>query len=287
MDQRYYWIKLNTNFFSDNEAIDYLMSQRNGSQYVTLYLMLCLMSANRNGELTYTVGEVLVPYDVDKIVRDCKYFSRDTVILALELFRKLNLLYIAENGVYRLAMVEKMIGSESKSTERVRQYRERKALQCNTNVTESNVTETLQNVTQPLHCSLRDKRLDIRESKSNKSIEEEVVKYSAHARETTASTAICLPVSAAYVVELDSYFLAQLKEMYPKIDTKKELAEIELKLVASNYPCKDQTALQKYVLAWFRNKATDLAEQSSGIMNDTYDASALNEKIRNINYDDV
>ena len=287
MEQRYYWIKLNTTFFSDNEAIDYLMSQRNGSQYVTLYLMLCLMSANRNGELTYTVGEVLVPYDVDKIVRDCKYFSRDTVILALELFRKLNLLYVADNGVYRLAMVEKMIGSESKSTERVRQYRERKALQCNTNVTESNVTETLQNVTQPLHCSLRDKRLDIRESKSNKSIEEEVVEYSAHARETTTATAIYLPISESKKVSLDEYFVAQLSEAYPQIKLADELPEIGMKLIASNYPCKDQTALQRYVLAWFKNKAIDLAERNAGIMSNAYDASALNEKILNLTPEDI
>ena len=36
---------------------------------------------------------MIIPYDSDKIAGDTKYFSKDTVIVAMELFKKLNLIY--------------------------------------------------------------------------------------------------------------------------------------------------------------------------------------------------
>ena len=46
--------------------------------------MLCLMVANTNGKLVKEMNEIIVPYDVKKIVRDTKYFTFDTVTIALE-----------------------------------------------------------------------------------------------------------------------------------------------------------------------------------------------------------
>lgn len=111
--QRYYWIKLRTDFYDNDEKIDYLMSQKNGSDYVVLYQMLCLKAANNQGNLSYMVGEMLVPFDIDKIVRDCKYFSKDTVMVALNLYKQLGLIYIEENGSLQIADFEQMIGSQT------------------------------------------------------------------------------------------------------------------------------------------------------------------------------
>ena len=134
--KKYYWIKLKTNFFS-TEQIDFLMSQDNGSEYVVLYQMLCLNTANNNGELASKIGEMIVPYNVDKIVRDTKYFKTDTVIVALELFKKLGLIYEENHNILKISNFSEMVGSETSSAKRVREYRERqKALQCNTDVTQ-------------------------------------------------------------------------------------------------------------------------------------------------------
>lgn len=134
--KKYYWIKLKTNFFN-TEQIDFLMSQDNGSEYVVLYQMLCLNTANNNGELASKIGEMIVPYNVDKIVRDTKYFKTDTVIVALELFKKLGLIYEENHNILKISNFGEMVGSETSSAKRVREYRERqKALQCNTNVTQ-------------------------------------------------------------------------------------------------------------------------------------------------------
>ena len=79
-NNRFYWIKLKTNFFN-REDIDFLLSQKNGAEYVVLYQMLCLNTANNNGRLETKMGEIIIPYNADKIVRDCKYFDMITNII--------------------------------------------------------------------------------------------------------------------------------------------------------------------------------------------------------------
>lgn len=155
--KRYYWIKLKTDFFNQ-ETIDFLLSQENGCQYIVLYQMLCLNTANNNGEMVTRIGEMIVPYDINKIVRDTKYFTFDTVAVALELFKKLGLIYQEEGQILKIANFDEMVGSETSSAKRVREFRERqKALQCNTNVTQE----------------YRDKSIDIRDKSIEIDIEQE------------------------------------------------------------------------------------------------------------------
>ena len=124
-NSKYYWIKLRTDFFNQ-DTIGFLLSQKNGCEYVVLYQMLCLNTANSNGELISKIGEMIIPYDVEKIVRDTKYFDFDTVTIAIELFKKLGLIYESDNtGTLRIAEYSTMIGSESASreAEKKRKYR--------------------------------------------------------------------------------------------------------------------------------------------------------------------
>ena len=79
------------------------MGQKNGANYVVLYQMLCLMTINTNGRLSRQIGEVIIPYDVDKIQRDTKWFSADTVRVALGLYAKLGLIYQEQDGTLVLA----------------------------------------------------------------------------------------------------------------------------------------------------------------------------------------
>lgn len=108
----YYWIKLKTDFF-ESDAIDFLLSQEDGCKYVTLYIKLCVMTSNTDGVLASKVGDMMIPYTVDKIARDTKFFSADTVRAALELFQNLRLIVVSENAVMKIANYESMIGSET------------------------------------------------------------------------------------------------------------------------------------------------------------------------------
>lgn len=126
-EAKYYWIKLRTDFFDDDSPMDILLSQPNGSEYVCLYLKLCLATANKGGRLCNQYGEMLIPYDIEKIQRDMKYFSIDTVRVALELYQKLGLIYEEADGVLSISGHSEMVGSESASREAIKKrlYRSR------------------------------------------------------------------------------------------------------------------------------------------------------------------
>lgn len=139
----YYWIKLKTDFF-ESDAIDFLLSQEDGCKYVTLYIKLCTMTSNTDGVLASKVGDMMIPYTVDKIARDTKFFSADTVRAALELYKNLRLINVSDDNVLHIANFDAMIGNSKTDehtkklgAERQRRYRERqKALSDNVTVTQ-------------------------------------------------------------------------------------------------------------------------------------------------------
>lgn len=123
--KRYYWIKLKDGFF-DTDEIDFLLSQKNGSDYVVLYQMLCLKTINTKGNLIRKVGEMLMKYDEEKIQRECKYFTLDTVRIALSLYKKLGLVYEEEDGTIQIVDFENMVGSETQGAIEKREQRANK-----------------------------------------------------------------------------------------------------------------------------------------------------------------
>lgn len=185
--KKYYWIKLQTNFFGLDE-IDFLLSQKNGSDYVVLYQMLCMMTANNGGELCSQIGDILIPYDVDKIVREAKHFSRETVLVALELFKNLGLIYVQENDVLKIPEVAGMVGTSSASDEaiRKRKYREKlkeqekKLLPDNIENDVETKCPTKNGTKSPTE--YRDKRLEYRDKRLDKEIdiEKELEKETKH-----------------------------------------------------------------------------------------------------------
>lgn len=110
-ENKYNWIKLKTDFIT-SDKVDYLMSQPNGASYVVLYQMLCLNCINTEGFLARQVGEIIIPFDAEKIARDCKYFSTDTVKQALTLFTQLGMIYQESNGRLKIANFENMRGEK-------------------------------------------------------------------------------------------------------------------------------------------------------------------------------
>ncbi len=167
-EKRYFWIKLNENFFN-LDTVDFLFSQKNGCEYIVLYLKLLLQTKNTDGDMATKIGEMMIPYDAEKIARDTK-FSVDTVLVGLELFKKLGMIVEKDNGIYNIPYAEATIGSETSSAQRVRKHRQ-KALHCNAECNDSErYIVTQEN---------RYKRIDIRDkSIENKSIESEYTNIS-------------------------------------------------------------------------------------------------------------
>lgn len=110
--KRFYWMKLKESFMT-SDTIDYFMSQHDGANYVVLYQMLCLKTINTGGRFSRQIGEIIIPYDVEKIARDCKWFSTDTVRVALNLYKAFGLIYEDQDGVLVIADHENLVGSET------------------------------------------------------------------------------------------------------------------------------------------------------------------------------
>lgn len=124
--KRYYWMKLKESFMT-SDTIDYFMSQPDGANYVVLYQMLCLKTINTDGRLSRQIGEIIIPFDVEKIQRDCKWFSIDTIRVALNLYRQAGLIYEDVDGTLVMTDHDNLVGSETDAAARMRNSRANRA----------------------------------------------------------------------------------------------------------------------------------------------------------------
>lgn len=123
MAKKYYWLKLMEGFFEE-DTIAWLEEQENGVYYTNFYLKLCLKSLKTNGILIRNVGEILIPYDIKKL-SEITHVKLDTAIVAMELFKKIGLVEILENGEIYLTQLELMVGSETNKAQLMRRKRAR------------------------------------------------------------------------------------------------------------------------------------------------------------------
>ena len=156
--KRYYWIKLKDSFMN-SEVVDFLMSQPNGANYVVLYQMLCLKTINTGGRLTCQIGDIIIPFDMGKIRRDCKWFSLDTIRIALGLYKQLGLIYEEQDGTLVLVNHTEMVGSETDYSAQKRIQRENRRRQ----LPEKSADTYEDNGVDIVHTDIRDKRKDIRD----------------------------------------------------------------------------------------------------------------------------
>lgn len=120
-NKRYYWLKLNENFFED-DTMTWLEEQENGKEYIIFYLKLCLKSLSDDGHLVRYVGERLIPYDVNALSR-LTNTNKDTVSIAMKLFIEIGLVNQMDSGEIYMTQINEMIGSETDSAKRMRKLR--------------------------------------------------------------------------------------------------------------------------------------------------------------------
>lgn len=122
-DTKFYWLLLKEDFFED-DAINWLEEQKpNGRDYAYFYLKLCLKSLKTNGILIRNVGNILIPYDNEKLAEITK-IDFDTVTVAMELLKKIGLIKILDNGEIYLSQLENLIGSKSLGAFKKQQQRQ-------------------------------------------------------------------------------------------------------------------------------------------------------------------
>jgi predicted phage replisome organizer len=134
MAKKYYWLKLRNDWFGD-KRIKKLRSTAGGDTYTIIYLKMQLLSLKNEGKLFFEgveddfVSELAL--DLDEEVENVK--------ITVSFLMKNGMLELNNTDEYLLTEVPETIGSETAGAERVRKFRNnKKALQCNTNVTECN-----------------------------------------------------------------------------------------------------------------------------------------------------
>ena len=138
MAKKYYWLKLKADFFT-SRAMKKLRRIAGGDTYTIIYLKLQLLSLKDEGALFYEGVEPTF-YEEMALALD---EDTDNVRATLIFLENMGLIQQKSENEFILTEVPYLIGGESESAERVRRFRDKKALQCNGDVTESNkqVTE--------------------------------------------------------------------------------------------------------------------------------------------------
>lgn len=167
-NKKYWYIQLNVNFFED-ERIDWLCEQQNGYAYVVLYLKLCLKTANNNGILTRQIGDMIIPYNIEKIA-ETTHMNVDIVRVALELYKRISLIYEADENCnfMRLPEVPQMVGCITQAAIDKRKQRERKKLLPGPDNLPDNVQDNAPQELRVKSIELRDNSLELEQEKEKK-----------------------------------------------------------------------------------------------------------------------
>lgn len=121
--KRFYWLKLKKDFFQQHQ-IKILKALPNGRLYALIYLELLAESTTHDGELRFS--EVL-PYDT---VTLSAVIDEDVgnVEKAIEVLERLELVEILDDQTIYMREIQKLIGSETGSAQRKKEYRQRIAM---------------------------------------------------------------------------------------------------------------------------------------------------------------
>ena len=156
-EKKYYWLKLPRNFFGKH-YIKILRAKENGELLVLFYMWMLTEAIDHEGRLRYSED---IPYD-EEMLAEASGFALHIVTQALQQFTKLQLVITESDGTLFMPKSIEMIGSESASAQRVREYRERKnskekkpetventesndnATKCNADVQKSNIEKELE-----------------------------------------------------------------------------------------------------------------------------------------------
>ena len=153
MGNRFYWLKLKRDFFKRHD-IQIIESMSNGKDYVLFYLKLLCESLDHEGSLRFSET---IPYN-EEMLATITRTNIDTVRSAMKVFVSLGMIELLDDQTIYMREVEKMIGSESESAERMRRHRALSAgvpSHCDADVTKSDTEKEID----------KEIELDLQESK--------------------------------------------------------------------------------------------------------------------------
>ena len=116
-NRKYYYLKLKEGFF-ESEEIKILESMKDGYIYSNILLKLYLRSLRNEGRLMY---RNVIPY-TPEILATLVGHQVGTVEKALDVFKKLELIEVLDNGAIYMMDIQNYIGKSSTEADRQRAY---------------------------------------------------------------------------------------------------------------------------------------------------------------------
>ena len=129
-DKKYYWLRLKRDFFKRHD-IQIVENMTNGKDYILFYLKLLCESVDHEGNLRFSDE---IPYSAEMLATITNT-NVDIVRSAIEIFSKLGMIDVLDDGTYFMNEVQKMVGSATQDEHtrestrlRVQKCREKKKL---------------------------------------------------------------------------------------------------------------------------------------------------------------
>lgn len=129
-DKKYYWLRLKRDFFKRHD-IQIVENMSNGKDYILFYLKLLCESVDHEGNLRFSDE---IPYSAEMLATITNT-NVDIVRSAIEIFSKLGMIDVLDDGTYFMNEVQKMVGSATQDEHtrestrlRVQKCREKKKL---------------------------------------------------------------------------------------------------------------------------------------------------------------
>ena len=139
MAKKYFWLKLKNDFFTQPK-IKKLRRIAGGDTYTIIYLKMQLLSLKNDGRLFYEGIEDDFPEEIALTIDE----DSENVRVTVQYLLSQGFIENCSESEYVMTETQNLIGSETDSARRVRKSRERKALQCNTDVTNCNTEKEIE-----------------------------------------------------------------------------------------------------------------------------------------------
>lgn len=130
--KRFFWLKLKNDFF-DQKEIKMLRRLAGGDTFTVIYLKILLLSLKNDGRIYY---DGVANNMVDEIALEIDEEVENTQVTFNYLQQKGLIVFNSDDEI-EISNIASLVGSESDSARRVRKHREKKALHCNTEVTDT------------------------------------------------------------------------------------------------------------------------------------------------------
>ena len=116
-NRKYYYLKLKEDFF-DSDELKILESQKDGYLYSNILLKLYLKSLSNAGRLMF---RNVIPY-TPEVLATLTGHQVGTVEKALDVFKRLGLIEVLDNGAIYMMDIQNFIGQSSSEADRQREY---------------------------------------------------------------------------------------------------------------------------------------------------------------------